>query len=147
MENRKIKNATPLTYDGISFKSKLEAAVYRLLREAGFVVRYEPVKCTLWKGVRPAVPLYDTDKSGRNWKLRDGKMLDIRYTPDFHFSYRGYDIFIEAKGMVNDVFYIKKKMFVKWLADNIPKSLYFVVHSRAQAANAINIIKSLKNED
>ena len=43
-ENKKIKNASPLEYDGISFKSKLEKMIYQTLKEQGFPVEYEPPK-------------------------------------------------------------------------------------------------------
>ena len=62
-ENKKIKNASPLEYDGISFKSKLEKMIYQTLKEQGFPVEYEPHKFVLWQGFRPTVPFYDKDKS------------------------------------------------------------------------------------
>lgn len=43
-ENKKIKNASPLEYEGISFKSKLEKMAYQTLREHGLPVEYEPQK-------------------------------------------------------------------------------------------------------
>ena len=42
--NKKVKNATPLDYDGVSFKSKLEMYCYKLFKENNIPVEYEKVK-------------------------------------------------------------------------------------------------------
>ena len=145
-ENKKIKNASPLEYDGISFKSKLEKMIYQTLKEQGFPVEYEPHKFVLWQGFRPTVPFYDKDKSTRMLKLESKKIIDITYTPDFVFIYKGFLVIIEAKGMENDRFYLKKKMFRKWLEDNNPKSIYFEIYTKKQLLQAINIIKNLSQK-
>ena len=142
-ENKKIKNASPLEYDGISFKSKLEKMIYQTLKEQGFPVEYEPHKFVLWQGFRPTVPFYDKDKSTRMLKFENKKIIDITYTPDFVFTYNGFLVVIEAKGMENDCFYLKKKMFRKWLEDNHLKSIYFEIYTKKQLLQAINIIKDL----
>ena len=41
--NQKIKNANPKFYDGIQFLSTLEVDAYKLLKEAGFDFKYEPI--------------------------------------------------------------------------------------------------------
>lgn len=145
-ENKKIKNASPLEYDGISFKSKLEKMIYQTLKEQGFPVEYESHKFVLWQGFRPTVPFYDKDKSTRMLKLESKKIIDITYTPDFVFIYNGVLVVIEAKGMENDCFYLKKKMFRKWLEDNHPKSIYFEIYTKKQLLQAINIIKNLSQK-
>lgn len=145
-ENKKIKNASPLEYDGISFKSKLEKMIYQTLREQGFPVEYEPHKFVLWQGFRPTVPFYDKDKSTRMLKLENKKIIDITYTPDFVFTYKGFLVVIEAKGMENDRFYLKKKMFRKWLEDNHPKSIYFEIYTKKQLLQAISIIQNLSQK-
>ncbi len=145
-ENKKIKNASPLEYDGISFKSKLEKMIYQTLKEQGFPIEYEPHKFVLWQGFHPTVPFYDKDKYTRMLKLKSKKIIDITYTPDFVFTYNGFLVIIEAKGMENDCFYLKKKMFRKWLEDNHPKSIYFEIYTKKQLLQAINIIKDLSQK-
>lgn len=140
-ENKKIKNASPLEYDGISFKSKLEKMIYQTLKESGFPVKYEPYKFIIWKGFRPTVPFYDKDKVTRMLKLERKKIIDITYTPDFVFEHNDYLVVIEAKGMENDRFYLKKKMFRKLLEENHPKSIYFEIYTKKQLLQAIDIIK------
>lgn len=142
-ENKKIKNASPLVFDGISFKSKLEKMTYQTLKENDFPVEYEPKKFIIWEGFKPTVPFYNKDKATRMLKLENKKIINISYTPDFMFMYKDYLIVIEDKGIENDCFYLKKKMFRKWLEENVPKSVYFEIYTKKQLLQAIDIIKSL----
>ena len=79
-------------------------------------------------------------------KLESKKIIDITYTPDFVFTYNGFLVIIEAKGMENDCFYLKKKMFRKWLEDNHPKSIYFEIYTKKQLLQAISIIQNLSQK-
>ena len=131
-------------FEGISFKSKLEKTIYQVLREQGFPAKYEPRKFILWQGFKPTVPFYNKDKTTRLLKLEHKKLVDITYTPDFVFSYRGHMVIIEAKGLENDVFPLKKKMFRKWLEQHHPQSIFFEVYTKRQLLQAIDIIKTLE---
>lgn len=141
-ENRKVKNAHPLEYEGILFKSQLEKMTFITLKEAGFPVEYEPQKIVVFKGFKPTTPFYDKNKATRMLKLQMNKLIDITYTPDFMFEYNNHLIIIEAKGFTNDTFPIKKKLFRAWL-ENHPESIYFEVYSKKQVLQAIEIIKQL----
>ena len=142
MANKKIKNASPLEYNGIQFKSKFEKTIYVTLEEEGFPVQYEPSKIVIWEGFKPTIPYYSKSKSG--FKMQMSKLKDITYTPDFMFSYNGYLIVIEAKGFVNDTFPIKRKLFRKWLEGH-PYSMYFEVYTKTQLLQVISLIKQLKD--
>lgn len=159
--NRKIRNATQSGSKGITFKSQLEKSLYNTLLQQGFEPQYEPTTFTLWEGFEPITPYYDkeTDKQKikrlsdgidtRTSKIliqKTGKIVGIRYTPDFYFKYKDLNVYIEAKGIENDVFYIKKKMFIKYL-DNLciekgERSIYFEVYTKKQLLQAVEIIKS-----
>lgn len=155
MENKKIRNATRNISNNITFKSQLEKTVYNTLQQEGFDPKYEPRTFTLWDGFTPITPYYDKEspkhrdardpKSSIMLMRKTSKIIGIRYTPDFYFRYNDIDIYIEAKGMENDVFYIKKKLFIKYL-DNLytergQLSMYFEVYTKRQLLQAINIIK------
>lgn len=147
MANKKIKNANPLLFNGITFKSKLEVGFYKTLLEAGLDVEYEPETYILWKGFKPSIPFYTMDKHTRMLKLDTKKMIDIKYTPDFRIHYKGFCIFIEAKGRENDVFYLKKKLFRNYLETQYIKKevwtpVYFEIFTKAQLLQAIDIIKT-----
>ena len=157
--NMKIRNATICKDNSITFKSVLEKSVYNTLLQQGFEPKYEPKTFTLWDGFTPITPYYDKE-SPKHRDERDpsssimlmkktSKIIGIRYTPDFYFRYKDIDIYIEAKGMENDVFYIKKKLFIKYL-DNLyikegQLSMYFEVYTRKQLLQAIDIIKDYES--
>lgn len=142
-ENKKIINASPLEYDGISFKSKLEKMAYQTLKEQGFPVLYEPKKFIIWEGFRPNVPFYNKDASTRMLKMDRKKVIDISYTPDLMFEYNNHLIIIEMKGFENNTYPLKKKIFRKWLESNYPNSIYFEIFTKKQLLQAIDIIKNL----
>lgn len=160
MVNKKIRNATQSSLGKLTFKSQLEKSIYNTLLQQGFTPQYEPVTFTLWDGFTPITPYYDKETDKQKIKrLSDGintcpskiliqkmgKVIGIRYTPDFYFNYNGLDVYIEAKGIENDIFYIKKKMFIKYLDDILVntgrKSIYFEVYTKKQLLQAIEIIK------
>lgn len=163
--NQKIRNATKSNSNNITFKSQLEKGIYNTLLQEGFNPQYEPKTFTLWDGFVPITPYYDKEtpkhRDARDPKSpillvkKENKIIGIRYTPDFYFKYNDLDIYIEAKGIENDVFYIKKKLFIKYLDDcyinNGQKSIYFEVYTKKQLLQAIDIIKDYdsnrKNED
>lgn len=159
--NKKIRNATQSNLGKITFKSQLEKGIYNTLLQQGFEPQYEPTTFTLWEGFQPITPYYDKETSkqqenrlaeGENncpSKIliqKTGKIIGIRYTPDFYFKYNDINVYIEAKGVENDVFYIKKKMFIKYLDSQFlekgERSLYFEVYTKRQLLQAIEIIKS-----
>lgn len=96
--NRRVKNATPLVYDSIKFRSKLEVYCYKRLRESNIKTEYESKKFILQQG----------------FELDNEKIRPITYTPDFI----GDTFIIECKGMQTDSFKIKWKMFKYWLFTN-----------------------------
>ncbi len=164
MVNKKIRNATQSTSEGITFKSKLEKSIYNTLLEQGFKPEYEPIAFVIWEGFCPEIPYYDRETDyQRNVRLatiggssskmlvgKKAKIIDVRYTPDFYFKYNDLNVYIEAKGIENDVFYLKKKMFIKYLNDQYlekgERSIYFEVYTRKQLLQAIEIIKNYEQE-
>lgn len=157
--NQKIRNATECKSNSITFKSQLEKSIYNTLMELGFNPQYEPKTYTLWDGFNPITPFYDKETDSQRAKrliidketrskilvLKSNKITGIRYTPDFYFKCGNLNVYIEAKGIENDVFYIKKKLFRKYLDDQFIKynqySIYFEVYTKKQLLQAINIVK------
>lgn len=165
MVNKKIRNATQSSLGKLTFKSQLEKSIYNTLLQQGFTPQYEPITFTLWDGFSPITPYYDKETDKQKIKRisegvntcpskilihKVGKVVGIRYTPDFYFNYNGLDVYIEAKGIENDIFYIKKKMFIKYLDDVLVntgrKSIYFEVYTKKQLLQAIEIIKDYATE-
>lgn len=165
MVNKKIRNATQSNLGKLTFKSQLEKSIYNTLLQQGFTPQYEPITFTLWDGFSPITPYYDKETDKQKIKRisegvntcpskilihKVGKVVGIRYTPDFYFNYNGLDVYIEAKGIENDIFYIKKKMFIKYLDDVLVntgrRSIYFEVYTKKQLLQAIEIIKDYATE-
>ena len=129
MSNKKIKNATVTESCEIKFKSKLEANMYKWLVEEGFNPLYEPYTFIIWEGFKPTIPFYTKNKQTRLLELNAKKVISIKYTPDFFFIYNKLRVFIEAKGVENDTFYIKK------------------IFTKRQLLQAVEIIKNYKIEE
>lgn len=138
-ENRKIKNARETTFNGITFKSKLEESFYKTLLQAGFSVNYESLKFTIIDGFTPTVPFYNRSKS-RVFRKDMSKVRAITYTPDFTFTYNGILFIIEAKGIENDVFPLKRKLFRRFLESMEMPCMYFEVHTKKELLQVIDII-------
>mgnify|MGYP000007928143 CR=1 FL=1 len=140
-ENKKIKNARKIFYNGIHFKSNLEVTFYKTLVSAGLVPKYEEYKFILFEGFRPTVPFYNRSKS-KVFRLDMSKVRDITYTPDFTIYYKDTLFIIEAKGKENDTYPIKKKLFRKVLESVKIPCVYFEVHTKKELLEVIDIIKS-----
>jgi len=151
MENKKIINATPTTIEGVAFKSKLEASIYKELLKQGLNPKYEQHKFHIWKGFKPQVPFYERNKKTKSIGLNDKKIIDITYTPDITFEYGNYTIFVEVKpdGFTNDVYPYKQKLFRKYMETNlIDKQPIFVrVGTIKNLKEFINILKTKYNEE
>lgn len=111
-ENVKIKNATKVEYNGIKFRSKLEAYTYKRLIEEGFNVKYE----------EETFVLQEAFEYGKE------KIRPITYTPDFTHK----DFIIECKGFQNDVFPVKCKIFKKILHQSGDNRKYFIVKNQKE---------------
>ena len=100
VENKKVKNATKVVKYGIHFKSKLEVMVYETLVKEGINPKYEPKTFVLWKGFKPTAKVYDRKNKTESGSFHQetDKIIDIKYTPDFIFDYKGLTVIIEAKG-------------------------------------------------
>lgn len=148
-ENRKIKNTKEVVFDNIKFKSQLERSCYKKIKETDLDVQYESEKIILWEGVKLDKVSLHAPK-----KIRPGKyekdlqeqtraLLKITYTPDFIIIRGKHKIYIDVKGKENDVYPIKKKMFLKHLEEREDDYIYhfFEPHSVKQIMQTIQTIK------
>lgn len=160
MSNKKIKNATVVKDGVITFKSKLEKSIFDTLLQHGFNPQYEPKTFVLIPSFTASTPFYDKetdrqlkkrreegDKTARMLVKKNPSIQSIKYTPDFYFKYNNLNVYIEGKGLENDVFYIKKKLFIRLLDTFEEPSIYFEVYTKKQLLQAIDIIKSYEQTD
>ena len=87
-------------------------------------------------------------------------IISIKYTPDIHFMWENYMVFIEVKGRENDVYYLKKKLFRKFLENNYDEGnadvlpIYAEIKSKRELLELLEILKqnytqktNIKNEE
>lgn len=139
MENKKIKNASKIDFLGIKFKSHLEALIYKTLVENGITPIYEGKTFEFVPRLRPTVPFFK--RIQKVFKLEMKPLQPITYTPDFTFEYNNMLIIIEAKGMENDVYPVKRNLFRRYLESMNKPVLFFEVKTKKEVLEAIRIIK------
>ena len=121
LQNKKVKNATKIIYDGIQFRSKLEAYTYQKFKENGIKVEYENKKFTL-------LPSFE---------FHNEKVRAITYLPDFV----GNNFIVECKGFPTDTFPLKEKLFKRLLVDISPNCMYYVVHTQKEVNTLVEQLK------
>lgn len=109
MENKKIKNATECSENGIVFRSKQERAIYRYLLSVGITPKYEAEKFIIWDRDKFSVPYYD--RYGKTFKRITRKPTSVHYTPDFIFYVGDTKVILEVKGFKNDAVPYKIRLF------------------------------------
>ena len=128
IKNKKIKNATVTVYNGITFRSKLEAECAKILDEEGINYQYEPFKIILLPSFKYL------GKTLREW----------HYSPDFVVF---NNIIIEIKGFPNDVWGYKKKMILKYIVDHNYMYEFYEVKNKTQLRTLIKELKAKNNEN
>lgn len=125
MENKKIKNATPTTYKGVQYRSKLEVRFAMMLDAEKIPFAYEE----------------------ETWVVLDkqtymGKTIRcVTYTPDFIIG----NVVVEIKGFRNDVFPLKRKLIIKFINENRPNTVFIEAKTVADMRAAVDIIKHQKS--
>lgn len=148
--NKKVLGATRILYNNILFRSLLEKSCYKKLEESELVFSYETERIIIWEGCKLSLPVFTPKKLGPGkygqiLEEQKRNLLNITYTPDFVVLYKDYKIYFDVKGKENDIYPLKKKMFIKHLQqrqDNI-KYIFFEPHNVRQMLQAINLIKTL----
>jgi len=119
--NKKVRNATPLTFDEIKFKSKLEVYCYQKLKENNIKAVYEGQRYTLLD----------------SFEFNGEKVRKMTYTPDFV----GDTFVIECKGMANDAFPLRWKLFKYYLYKNEVNADIYLLRNKKHIDAAMITIK------
>jgi len=140
-KNSKVRNATPLKYYGIQFKSRLELYTYKKLRDANIKFGYENHTFQL-------IDKFTYDgKSMELFKKKGQKQFDwlnpnirgMTYTPDFCNLRRKW--IIECKGFATDSFKLKWKIFKRYMTKNHPGFTLYVPRNQKQVDIVVQHIK------
>jgi hypothetical protein len=137
--NKKVRNATTMSYYGITFKSKLELYCYKKLKETNLIFTYEEHTFEL-------IPSFEFQNDSYELFKKDGlryfgpqrrHVRGMTYTPDFV----GTGWIIETKGNPNDAFPIKWKLFKKHIMDQGLMIDLYMPRNQKQVDEVIQIIK------
>lgn len=125
--NKKVKNAAPLTFEGINFKSKLEVYCYNKLRDNDIKAEYEAHRYTLLKA----------------FEFNGEKVRAMTYTPDFV----GDGFVIECKGQMNDAFPLRWKMFKHFLWRNGLSPTLYLPRNQKDVNKVVEAILEKRKEN
>jgi hypothetical protein len=123
MVNKKIRNVHPKEFNGILYRSTLEARVAKFLTENHIDFKYEEVKLTLLPSIR-----YNNEL-----------LREVHYTPDFICG----DYIIEVKGYPNDTWSLKKKLLISLIASGEISYKFREVHSILELKKVINEMSNI----
>ena len=125
-------------YNGITFDSRLELYCYKKLEEAKIDFRYVPITFEIVPSFTFNEDSYEEDKRvGKELVAKPKKIRNINYTPDFV----GEDWIIETKGIKNESFPMRWKLFKKHLVDKGLKYKLFMPRNQSQVDQCIEMIK------
>jgi hypothetical protein len=141
--NKKVRNATIISYFGITFKSKLELYCFKKLKELNITFKYEEHTFELIPSFEFKNDSYELfKKSGaRYFGPQRTHVRGMTYTPDFV----GDHWIIETKGNPNDAFPLKWKLFKRYLVEHNMNVDLYMPRNQKQVDEVIQIIKT-KNE-
>lgn len=126
---------------GIEFASKLEAHMYKLLKQHGIEVGYESHKFTIIEGFHADFSCFE--KTATQKQLHDRgnkKVLPITYTPDFVDVQTPPRFIIECKGNPNERFPIVWKLFKRLLAMNGWKTDLYMPRNQKDCETVVKLI-------
>lgn len=144
-ENKKVKNATEVIYNGIKFRSKTEFKMYQLMYKEGFTPDFESQSFILWDGCYLQKPFYYEGEPVITKNGHTKKLQDWVYTPDFIITLGGCSFIIEVKGNPNDLWPYKRKLFLKHI-DKMKDTYFFEVKTIKGLKKTLSVIKSIYDE-
>ena len=119
--SERIQNVKQKEWNGIKFRSTLEADTAKNLDGMGIEYKYEERKIILQEAFYSP---YQKDK-----------VRYISYTPDFEVG----NIIIECKGFETPEWKIKKKLLFKWLQENEPNTCFYQIkNSKKDLLNVLD---------
>ena len=127
MGNKKIKNATPNTYNEIHYRSKLETDCAKFFEDSKIPVEYEKHTYEL---IPKRVYLGEVFKP-------------VTYTPDFV----GESFIVECKGFPNDRWPVIKKLFIQYLETNHVNKKFFEIGSVSELKRAMILLQTNLTEE
>ncbi|AGO47876.1 hypothetical protein Phi40:1_gp011 [Cellulophaga phage phi40:1] len=139
-------NAKKIVYDGITFRSRLEMMMYRLLQKNDIPFAYEEQKFNIDAAFTSPNISYEKFMNGNGvYKNRGGKVYtDAIYTPDFTPPVgKPLTWLIEVKGRSFPDFPRTWRLFKKYLVDYKLNTVLFMPRNLEDCKETITLIKNL----
>ena len=121
--NKGIRKTTPVTVDGITFRSKFKSNVYLYLKSKGITPQFESERFLLTNDI-PIGKIRYYNRVGRYYVRMMRRPCNIKYTPDMSFIYKGYKVYFDVKGYMDDMFSLESKSFLSYLAQHLNDYIY-----------------------
>lgn len=115
----RIQNVSPKVYNGVTYRSTLEAETAEVLDKLGIPFQYEIRKIILFEGFR--------------CPFQKDKVIAITYKPDFEIG----NIMLECKGFETPEWKLKKKLLYKYLMENEPNTVFYQTHDAKKSLLAV----------
>lgn len=115
-----IVGVEPKVYNGRKYRSTLEARTAETLDAMGLPWEYETKRITLQEGFR--------------CQYQKEKVRAIEYVPDFIIG----PIMLETKGFETPDWKIKKKLLYKYLKENDPDAIFYMIRNDKQLIEALD---------
>lgn len=144
-ENKKVKNATQVIYNGIKFRSITESKMYQTIIDAGITPSFESQSFIIWDGCYLQKPYFFEGEPVVTKKGNPKKLQDWVYTPDFIITLGCCTFILEAKGNPNDLWPYKRKLFLKHI-DTMKNTYFFEVRTIRGLKKTLAKIKSIYEE-
>lgn len=134
-ENKKVKNARKVPYDGHLFDSKIECLVYQRLKGMGFDFN-----------MKESIELLPKFQFGNE------KVKAMTMEPDFNLEVQGVKIILEVKGNPNDVYPYKLKLLKNKIAaenyvyeyGSVGTTIILFIHLQKQLDDFFSALHSFK---
>jgi len=144
--NKKVRNATATTFNGVKFKSKLEKFTYQCLKVAGIPFKYEEDRFVLIDKFKyEGECIEKKKKKGKSVFIKSSENISqATYLPDFTNLEQGW--IIECKGLRTEAFNLRWKLFKNMLAKEKKSYDLYMPGTQKQIMEVIEKLK-LKNND
>jgi len=139
--NKKVRNATVTTFNGIKFKSKLEKFTYQCLKAAGIPFQYEEVRFTIIdKFIYPGECIEKKKRKGKSVFIKaSNNISQATYLPDFVNLEKGW--VIECKGLRTEAFNLRWKIFKDRLAKEKKSYDLYMPGTQKHIMEVVEILK------
>ena len=137
-------NSKVTIFNGVTYKSGLEAFMAELLTNEGLFEGYENHTFTIQECTILPQSVYSKQNNGKgDYKLRSSKVDVMSYTPDFC----GKDFIIETKGFSTDVFRLRFRIFLKHLFDLGDTRNVYIPRTKKCCEETVKLIKQNRSYD